>query len=92
MCIRDSVSPKQFVDASGFFILMGCFPVFLGYFSTDVITIDMFKFGIAGAIFALLGFYIGEKIRGKIQKELFKKLLLGFFTFVALKMISDSII
>ena len=52
----------------------------------------MFKFGIAGAIFALLGFYIGEKIRGKIQKELFKKLLLGFFTFVALKMISDSII
>jgi len=89
--IKD-VSPKQFVDASGFFILMGCFPVFLGYFSTDVITIDMFKFGIAGAIFALLGFYIGEKIRGKIQKELFKKLLLGFFTFVALKMISDSII
>ena len=52
----------------------------------------MFKFGVAGAIFALLGFYIGEKIRGKIQKELFKKLLLGFFTFVALKMISDSII
>ena len=89
--IKD-VSPKQFVDASGFFILMGCFPVFFGYFSTDVITINMFKFGIAGAIFALLGFYIGEKIRGKIKKELFKKLLLGFFTFVALKMISDSII
>ena len=43
--IKD-VSPKQFVDAS--FLFNGMFPVFLGYFSTDVITIDMFKFGIAG--------------------------------------------
>ena len=49
--IKD-VSPKQFVDVSGFFILMGCFPVFLGYYSTDVLSNEMFKYGLIGALFS----------------------------------------
>lgn len=87
--IKD-VSPKHFVDVSGFFILMGCFPVFLGYYSTDVLSNEMFKYGLIGALFSLIGFYIGEKIRGGIKKDLFKKLLLIFFTFIAIKMIFDA--
>ena len=87
--IKD-VSPKHFVDVSGFFILMGCFPVFLGYYSTDVLSNEMFKYGLMGALFSLIGFYIGEKIRGGIKKDLFKKLLLIFFTFIAIKMIFDA--
>ena len=87
--IKD-VSPKHFVDVSGFFILMGCFPVFFGYYSTDVLSNEMFKYGLTGALFSLIGFYIGEKIRGGIKKDLFKKLLLIFFTFIAIKMIFDA--
>ena len=87
--IKD-VSPKQFVDVSGFFILMGCFPVFWGYYSTGVLTNSMFQYGLVGAFFSLIGFYIGEKIRGNIKKNIFKKLLLIFFTFVAIKMIIDA--
>ena len=71
------------MDVSGFFILMGCFPVFLGYYTTDVLSNEMFKYGLMGALFSLIGFYIGEKIRGGIKKDLFKKLLLIFFTFIA---------
>ena len=56
---------------------MGCFPVFLGYFSTDVITIDMFKFEASRRFFALLGFYIMKKFGEKIQKELFKNYYLA---------------
>ena len=78
------------MDVSGFFILMGCFPVFLGYYSTDVLSNEMFKYGLMGALFSLVGFYIGEKIRGGIKKDLFKKLLLIFFTFIAIKMIFDA--
>ena len=74
--IKD-VSPKHFVDVSGFY-LDGMFPVFLGYYTTDVLSNEMFKYGLMGALFSLIGFYIGEKIRGGIKKDLFKELLLIF--------------
>ena len=87
-----NLSPKQFVDASGFFIMLGCIPVSIGYFSTDVFVVEMVALGLIGSLSAILGFQLGEKLRNKINSEIFKKLVLIFFSLAGLKMIVHSVL
>ena len=88
--LMKNLTPKQFVDASGFFILVGCFPVSIGYISTEVFSIEMVSFGLVGSVFGLIGFQLGEKVRDKINPVIFKKIVLVFFSLAGVKMIIQS--
>jgi len=88
--LMKNLSPKKFVDVSGFFILVGCFPVSIGYISTEVFSIEMVSFGLVGSVFGLIGFQLGEKVRDKINPVIFKKIVLVFFSLAGVKMIIQS--
>ena len=89
--LMKNLTPKQFVDASGFFILVGCFPVTIGYVYTEVFKIEMLLLGVTGSIFALIGFQLGENLREKINSKIFKKIVLIFFSLAGGKMIVQSV-
>ena len=89
--LMKNLTPKQFVDASGFFILVGCFPVTIGYVYTEVFKIEMLLLGFTGSIFALIGFQLGENLREKVNSNIFKKIVLIFFSLAGGKMIVQSV-
>ncbi len=52
--LMKNVKPKQFVDVSGFLIMIGCIPVSIGYIATGVFQPSMFVFGALGSVACLL--------------------------------------
>ena len=90
--LMKNVTPKQFVDVSGFLITIGCIPVSLGYIATGVFIPSMFVYGALGSVVAVIGFQIGEKIRNKLNAKTFKNALLVFFSFSAINMIIKSLL
>ena len=90
--LMKNVKPKQFVDVSGFLIMIGCIPVSIGYIATGVFQPNMFIYGALGSVIGIIGFQIGEKLRNKINAKTFRNLLLVFFRFSAINMIIQSIL
>ena len=90
--LMKNVKPKQFVDVSGFLIMIGCIPVSIGYIATGVFQPNMFIYGALGSVIGIIGFQIGEKLRDKINAKTFRNLLLVFFSFSAINMIIQSIL
>ena len=90
--LMKNVKPKQFVDVSGFLIMIGCIPVSIGYIATGVFQPNMFIYGALGSVIGIIGFQIGEKLRNKINAKTFRNLLLVFFSFSAINMIIQSIL
>ena len=80
------LSPKSFVDASGFLLLVGCLPLSIGYISTGIVSQDIILPSLVGTVAALLGFALGEYLRGFINAPLFRRLLLWFFLIMGLRM------
>lgn len=85
------LSPKEFVDAAGFLLLVGCVPLSIGYISTGLVTWDVLWPAIAGTIGALTGFQIGAFLRHFIKADLFKKVLLWFFLIMGIRMVIVAI-
>ena len=88
--LMKNVKPKQFVDVSGFLIMIGCLPVSIGYIATGVFQPNMFIYGALGSVIGIIGFQVGEKLRNKINAKTFRNLLLVFFSFSAINMIIQS--
>ena len=90
--LMKNVKPKQFVDVSGFLIMIGCIPVSIGYIATGVFQPNMFIYGTLGSVIGIVGFQIGEKLRNKVNAKTFKNLLLIFFSMSAINMIIRSLL
>ncbi|MGC6537683.1 MAG: TSUP family transporter [Candidatus Puniceispirillaceae bacterium] len=82
-----NLSKKEFVDASGFLLLVGSVPLGFGYIATGIVTTKIILPAIAAVMAALIGFSIGEFLRGKIAEVLFRKILLWFFLAIGLRMV-----
>lgn len=81
-----NLTPKDFVDASGFLLLVGCLPLAIGFISTDIFTNDVIMPSLLGTVAALAGFSIGEYLRAFINAPLFRRLLLWFFFLMGIRM------
>ena len=77
--LSKNLTPRAFVEAAGFLLLVGCLPLSVGYLVTGLVTIDILYPALASIIAALLGFQIGEHLRQKIDGALFRRILLWFF-------------
>ena len=84
--VMKNVSPRQFVDISGFLIIVGCIPVTIGYVATDVFTQSLLIPGLIGAGAGLVGFRCGASLRSRIEPALFQKLVLWMFFAMGLRM------
>ncbi|EHI49504.1 protein of unknown function DUF81 [SAR116 cluster alpha proteobacterium HIMB100] len=89
--VMKQVSPRQFVDASGFLILIGCIPLAIGYAATGLIGTASLWPSLAGVITAVIGFTIGEKLRPLLAPDLFHKLLLWMFLIMGARMLYTSL-
>lgn len=85
--LSKNLTPRAFVEAAGFLLLVGCLPLSVGYIVTGLITIDILYPALAGIIAALLGFQIGAHVRQKIDGALFRRILLWFFFVMGMRML-----
>lgn len=84
--VMKNATPKQFVDASGFLITLGCVPIFIGYSTTSVFHTGLIFDGCIGAVTALIGFKVGEHIRKYVSAPIFKKAVLVMFLVMGLRL------
>lgn len=84
--VMKNVSPRQFIDATGFLITLGCVPIMFGYSMTSIFHVGILGYGVLGSITAIIGFGIGEKMRPFISAVWFRKLVLLLFTFMGVRL------
>ena len=89
--LMKNLKPKEFIDASGFLICIGCVPLSFGFFNTNVFNISMFWPAFVGVLAGLVGFKIGEYFRKFVAPELFRKLVLFIFFIMGLRMLYQSL-
>ncbi len=81
-------TPKeQFIAATGFLFLAGCFPLALGLYLSGVLTPVTAVKSLMGLVVVLLGFRIGELLRGRVSQEIFRKFVLIAFLLMGLRLI-----
>ena len=84
--VMKNVSPRQFIDATGFLITAGCVPIIFGYSMTSVFHFGILGYGILGSFTAIIGFAIGEHLRPFISAAFFRKLVLILFLFMGIRL------
>lgn len=89
--VMKQVSPRQFVDASGFLILIGCVPLAIGYSATGLLGTASLWPSLAGVATAVLGFKLGERLRPLLAPDMFLKLLLWMFLIMGVRMLYTSL-
>ena len=62
-----NVSKAEFIGATGFLFLAGSIPLAIGLAFAGVLTIDTILHSLMGLIVVLIGFRIGEWLRGHVQ-------------------------
>ena len=90
--VMKQVTPRQFIDASGFLIFIGCVPLAIGYAATDLLNTDSLMPSIAGVVTGIVGFKIGERLRPLLAPALFQKLLLWMFLIIGVRMLYSSLL
>lgn len=86
------VSKEEFIGATGFLFLCGCFPLALGLFLSGVINGGTVVQSFIALIFALIGFRIGEMLRNRISQDLFRKVVLFAFLVMGLRLIAVGLL
>ena len=89
--LMKNLKPKEFIDASGFLISIGCIPLSIGFYNTNVFNMSMFWPALVGLLAGLCGFKIGEYFRKFVAPELFRKLVLFIFFMMGLRMFYQSL-
>ena len=85
--IARNTPKEQFIAATGFLFLAGCFPLALGLYLSGVLTPVTAVKSLMGLVVVLLGFRIGELLRGRVSQEIFRKFVLIAFLFMGLRLI-----
>lgn len=83
-----SLTPKQFVDVSGFLLLVGCVPLSVGYYATGLFDFHlMFLPGMMATCFGIIGFQLGALLRPRLNPALFRIIVLVIFLFMGLRLL-----
>lgn len=86
------VSKEEFIGATGFLFLCGCFPLALGLFFSGVVTGATIIQSLIALVFALIGFRIGEALRHRISQDLFRRVVLVAFLVMGLRLMAVGLL
>ena len=89
--IARNTPKEQFIAATGFLFLAGCFPLALGLYLSGVLTPVTAVKSLMGLVVVLLGFRIGELLRSRVSQELFRKFVLVAFLVMGVRLIIAGI-
>ena len=82
-------TPKDmFIGATGFLFLAGCLPLGAGQVVAGILTLPVLLKSLAGLAVVLVGFRIGEVLRGRVSQTYFKRAVLIAFLIMGLRLIA----
>jgi uncharacterized membrane protein YfcA len=87
-----NVSKAEFIGATGFLFLAGSIPLAIGLAFAGVLTIDTILHSLMGLIVVLIGFRIGEWLRGHVQQDSFRQIVLWAFLIMGGRLIAVGLI
>lgn len=90
--IARRIPKESFIAATGFLFLVGSFPLAVGLFLSGVLTEVALVKSLLGLGAALIGFRIGEIMRGYISQEAFRKAVLIAFLLMGLRLVINGLI
>ena len=73
------VSKDEFIGATGFLFLAGSVPLAIGLGFAGVLTTATILHSLMGLIVVLIGFWVGEWLRGHLQQDSFRQIVLWAF-------------
>lgn len=85
------VDKQEFVRASGLLILLGSFPLALGYLRQGFLTPGLFWLSILLLVPTFAGFAIGERYRHSLSEHGFRRFLLVIFALMGLNLIRRAV-
>ena len=90
--IARNASKEHFIAATGFLFLAGSFPLALGLYLSGVLTFVTLVKSLMGLVIVLIGFRIGELLRGRISQEMFRKVILMVFLIMGVRLIFAGLV
>ena len=83
-----NVSKTEFIGATGFLFLAGSIPLAIGLGFAGVLTVDTILHSLMGLAVVLVGFWVGEWLRGQVQEDLFRRIILWAFLIMGVRLIA----
>jgi len=87
-----NASKEEFIGASGFLFLAGCFPLAAGLILSGVLTFEAAMQSVLGLTAVIIGFRVGEVMRGRISQDLFRKIVLSVFLVLGLRLVATGLL
>ena len=87
-----NVTKAEFIGATGFLFLAGSIPLAIGLSFAGVLTIDTVLHSLMGLIVVLGGFWIGEWLRGYVQQDSFRRIVLWAFLIMGGRLITIGLL
>lgn len=86
-----NLEKDDFIAATGFLFLAGCFPLAFGLYLAGTLTIETMLQSLVGMCVVLTGFRIGEILRNHVPQEIFRKIVLVAFLLMGARLIAVGI-
>ena len=83
-----NVSKAEFIGATGFLFLAGSLPLAIGLSLAGVLTVNTVLHSLMGLIVVLVGFWLGEWLRGYVPQESFRRIVLWAFLIMGARLIA----
>ena len=87
-----NVSKAEFIGATGFLFLAGSVPLAIGLSFAGVLTLDTVLHSLMGLMVVLVGFWVGEWLRGYVQQDSFRQIVLWAFLIMGGRLIAINIL
>ena len=82
-----NIDKDEFIAAIGFLFLVGSVPLIVGLFLSGVITADVLFLSAICTVVALISMWMGEKIRGRLSEERFRRIVFIFFLVMGIRLV-----
>jgi len=81
----------DFIAATGFLFLAGCFPLALGLYLAGTLTVETMLQSLVGMVVVLTGFRIGETLRNHVPQQTFRKVALVAFLLMGARLVAVGV-
>ena len=86
-----NLEKDDFIAATGFLFLAGCFPLAFGLYIAGTLTPETMLQSLIGMCVVLTGFRIGEMMRNHVPQDTFRKIVLVAFILMGFRLIAVGV-
>ncbi|MEP0942122.1 MAG: sulfite exporter TauE/SafE family protein [Rhizobiaceae bacterium] len=89
--VARNVDKERFIGATGFLFLVSSIPLGAGEIIAGLITVDVLLKSLIGLVAVLIGFRIGELLRGSVSQTQFRRVVLVAFLIMGVRLIAVGV-